>query len=92
MVFPHLPILQITRGFATRDLQFGHHACGNFYTLVVPILQIICGFATHDLQFGHHACVKTITSYMEITHYCLVSLMWMKIGSNDITAQVPGVS
>jgi hypothetical protein len=25
-------------------------------------------------------------------HYCLVSLMWMKIGSNDITAQVPGVS
>jgi hypothetical protein len=24
-------------------------------------------------------------------HYCLVSLMWMKIGSNDITAQVPGV-
>jgi hypothetical protein len=26
------------------------------------------------------------------THYCLVSLMWMKIGSNDITAQVPGVS
>jgi hypothetical protein len=27
-----------------------------------------------------------------ILHYCLVSLMWMKIGSNDITAQVPGVS
>jgi hypothetical protein len=26
------------------------------------------------------------------SHYCLVSLMWMKIGSNDITAQVPGVS
>jgi hypothetical protein len=25
-------------------------------------------------------------------HYCLVSLMWIKIGSNDITAQVPGVS
>jgi hypothetical protein len=25
-------------------------------------------------------------------HYSLVSLMWMKIGSNDITAQVPGVS
>jgi hypothetical protein len=25
-------------------------------------------------------------------HYCLVSLMWMKIGSNDITAQMPGVS
>jgi hypothetical protein len=25
-------------------------------------------------------------------HYCLVSLMWMKIGSNDITAQVPRVS
>jgi hypothetical protein len=27
-----------------------------------------------------------------IIHYCLVLLMWMKIGSNDITAQVPGVS
>jgi hypothetical protein len=27
-----------------------------------------------------------------IIHYCLVSLMWMKIGSNDITEQVPGVS
>jgi hypothetical protein len=25
-------------------------------------------------------------------HYCLLSLMWMKIGSNDITTQVPGVS
>jgi hypothetical protein len=25
-------------------------------------------------------------------HYCLVSLMWMKNGSNDIAAQVPGVS
>jgi hypothetical protein len=25
-------------------------------------------------------------------HYCLVSLMWMKIGSNDITAHVPRVS
>jgi hypothetical protein len=25
-------------------------------------------------------------------HYCLVSLMWIKIGGNDITAQVPGVS
>jgi hypothetical protein len=25
-------------------------------------------------------------------HYCLVSLMWMKIGSNDIATQVPGVS
>jgi hypothetical protein len=23
-----MPKLQITRGFATRDLQFGHHACG----------------------------------------------------------------
>jgi hypothetical protein len=29
---------------------------------------------------------------VENCHYCLVSLMWMKIGSNDITAQVPGVS
>jgi hypothetical protein len=28
----------------------------------------------------------------DLAHYCLVSLMWMKIGSNDITAQVPGVS
>jgi hypothetical protein len=27
-----------------------------------------------------------------LKHYCLVSLMWMKISSNDITAQVPGVS
>jgi hypothetical protein len=27
-----------------------------------------------------------------ILHCCLVSLMWMKIGSNDITALVPGVS
>jgi hypothetical protein len=32
-----VPILQITRGFATRDLQFGHHSCGKFATLVVPI-------------------------------------------------------
>jgi hypothetical protein len=47
-------------------LQFGHHACGNFYTLVVPRLQIIRGFATHDLQFGHHACVKTITNFSAI--------------------------
>jgi hypothetical protein len=31
-----VPRLQITRGFATRDLQFGHHACGKFATLVVP--------------------------------------------------------
>jgi hypothetical protein len=57
------PKLQITRGFATRDLQFGHHSCGKFYTLVVPRLQIIRGFATHDLQFGHHAWVKTITNF-----------------------------
>jgi hypothetical protein len=27
-----------------------------------------------------------------IPHYCLVSLMWMKIGSKAITEQVPGVS
>jgi hypothetical protein len=32
-----VPILQITRGFATRDLQFGHHSCGKLATLVVPI-------------------------------------------------------
>jgi hypothetical protein len=47
-------------------LQFGHHSCGKFYTLVVPRLQIIRGFATHDLQFGHHACVKTITHFSAI--------------------------
>jgi hypothetical protein len=27
-----MPKLQITRGFATRDLQFGHHACGKSIT------------------------------------------------------------
>jgi hypothetical protein len=27
-----------------------------------------------------------------MNHYCLVSLMRMKIGRNDITAQMPGVS
>jgi hypothetical protein len=27
-----MPKLQITRGFATRDLQFGHHACGQSIT------------------------------------------------------------
>jgi hypothetical protein len=64
-----VPILQITRGFATRDLQFGHHSCGKFDTLVVPIkykLQIIRGFATHDLHFGHHACGKFITPFPAI--------------------------
>jgi hypothetical protein len=36
--------------------------------------------------------VDALLNYCEFRHYCLVSLMWMKIGSNDITAQVPGVS
>jgi hypothetical protein len=27
-----MPKLQITSGFATRDLQFGHHACGKSIT------------------------------------------------------------
>jgi hypothetical protein len=44
-------------------------------------------FVTRDLQFWHHACGKSITPFPAmqaagITHYCLVSLMWMKIGSN----------
>jgi hypothetical protein len=38
---------------------------------------------------SHQHCPSTYTGF---NHYCLVSLMWMKIGSNDITAQVPGVS
>jgi hypothetical protein len=36
--------------------------------------------------------VAPILYTIDNIHYCLVSLMWMKIGSNDITAQVPGVS
>jgi hypothetical protein len=40
------------------------------------------GDRTHDLSIMRASNL----------HYCLVSLMWMKIGSNDITAQVPGVS
>jgi hypothetical protein len=39
-----------------------------------------------------HCMVEKAPIQVGNAHYCLVSLMWMKIGSNDITAQVPGVS
>jgi hypothetical protein len=39
-----------------------------------------------------HCDIPFFSRCRRIIHYCLVSLMWMKIGSNDITAQVPGVS
>jgi hypothetical protein len=38
------------------------------------------------------SCNKNFFFMVYLRHYCLVSLMWMKIGSNDKTAQVPGVS
>jgi hypothetical protein len=46
-------------------------------------------FASKEFKKFSKDCAKTLP---ESKHYCLVSLMWMKIGSNDITAQVPGVS
>jgi hypothetical protein len=44
-------------------------------------------------DFSARAChYVQIPEQYNSRHYCLVSLMWMKIGSNDISAQVPGVS
>jgi hypothetical protein len=48
---------------------------------------------THKILSIHVQSTKyKVQSTKYKVHYCLVSLMWMKIGSNDITAQVPGVS
>jgi hypothetical protein len=59
---------------------------GSIHTLCNPIFfNPILQFNVVLFIFPEH--FKVIKS-----HYCLVSLMWMKIGSNDITAQVPGVS
>jgi hypothetical protein len=71
-----VPRLQITRGFATRDLQFGHHSCGKCSTLVLITNH---SWLRHSwfaiwaprVWKNHYP----LFSYMEITHYPLFSYM-----------------